>query len=113
MTDEPLGAVPHDHGTTFRVWAPHASAVGVEGDFNQWGLTPMERDDAGVWSADIDGAGHGDEYRYVLRAGDRELHRIDPRAQHVTNSVGHGIVHDHSLFDWAGTSTTCPGSRTS
>jgi 1,4-alpha-glucan branching enzyme len=31
-----MGAIPHEGGTTFRVWAPHAEAVSVMGTFNDW-----------------------------------------------------------------------------
>ncbi len=107
--DSPLGATPHAHSTTFRVWAPNADWVGVVGDFNGWKSTPMSGDDAGVWSVDIPGVGHGAQYKYEIRHGDQTFHRIDPRAQHVTNSVGIGLVHDHSLFDWEGDDHHLPG----
>ena len=99
-----MGATPYDGGTGFRVWAPHADAVGVEGDFNDWdaGAAPMASENDGYWYVDVPGAAHGDQYRFVLTTGQRQLHRIDPYAQHVTNSVGNAIVHDHALFDWEG-----------
>ena len=31
-----MGAIPHDAGVAFRVWAPHAEAVSVIGTFNDW-----------------------------------------------------------------------------
>ncbi|UOQ79079.1 hypothetical protein MUN84_04720 [Hymenobacter sp. 5516J-16] len=34
-----MGALPHEHGTTFRVWAPAATAVALVGPFNQWDAT--------------------------------------------------------------------------
>ena len=48
-----LGAHPGDGGTSFAVWAPHARAVHVIGDFAGWGPydgVPMRRLDAGVRS---------------------------------------------------------------
>ncbi|RYY19274.1 MAG: hypothetical protein EOO36_06150, partial [Cytophagaceae bacterium] len=33
---EGFGALPHAGGTTFRVWAPAATAVSVIGTFNDW-----------------------------------------------------------------------------
>ncbi len=97
-----MGAVPHEGGTGFRVWAPHADRVGVEGSFNGWDADrhPMQAEDDGYWYADVAGSGHGDEYRFVIHRGDQELHRIDPYARQVTNSVGNAVVHDHRLFDW-------------
>ena len=32
-----MGAIPHEKGVAFRVWAPHADAVSVVGTFNDWG----------------------------------------------------------------------------
>jgi 1,4-alpha-glucan branching enzyme len=31
---EGMGAIPHDQGTTFRVWAPHADAMSVLGSMS-------------------------------------------------------------------------------
>ena len=99
-----MGAVPHDAITTFRVWAPHATAVAVVGTFNDWdpARDPLARDDRGraeTWSADV-AAGHGDEYRFVLQTPDGDRNRIDPRARRLTNSVGNGVVYDAVAFDW-------------
>ena len=35
-----MGAIPHEKGVAFRVWAPHADAVAVIGTFNDWRRTP-------------------------------------------------------------------------
>lgn len=96
-----MGALAHEDGVTFRVWAPFADAVAVAGDFNDWSddANPMNRDDDGVWSTDIGAAGDGDGYTFVIRNGDQVLHRIDPYARAVTNSAGHGIVRSDT-FDW-------------
>ena len=44
-------------GAVFRVWAPHAKAVSVVGDFNSWVPTshPMERVADGIWELFIPG----------------------------------------------------------
>src|SRR6266508_234677 len=97
-----MGAVLYDGGTTFRVWAPHADQVYISGSFNQeaWREAPLASEGNGMWSADVEGAKADDQYEYVIVIGEQELHRIDPRAQHVTNSVGKGIIYDPA-FDWA------------
>jgi 1,4-alpha-glucan branching enzyme len=100
-----MGAIPHDDGTMFRVWAPHAMALAVVGTFNGWDPTcnPLARDDAGraeTWSADVAEARPGDEYRFVLRTPAGERNRIDPRARRLTNSVGNGVIYDPAAFDW-------------
>jgi 1,4-alpha-glucan branching enzyme len=105
-----MGAVPFandsgDRGTTFRVWAPHATAVAVVGTFNGWDPAgdPLVRDDGGraeTWSADVEAAHPGDEYRFVLQTPAGERNRIDPRARRLTNSVGNGVIYDANAFDW-------------
>lgn len=100
-----MGAVPFGGGTTFRVWAPHATAVSVVGSFNDWDPArhPLARDDRGradTWSADVADARPGDEYRFVITGPAGELNRIDPRARRLTNSVGNGIIYDPTGFDW-------------
>src|SRR5689334_21706605 len=100
-----MGAVSHDHGTTFRVWAPHAEAVSVVGTFNDWDPTrhPLAKDYSGradTWSADVPEAQAAAEYRFVLRTPGGELNRIDPRARRLTNSVGNAIVYPRDGFDW-------------
>jgi 1,4-alpha-glucan branching enzyme len=96
-----MGSIPHSAGTTFRVWAPHATGVSVVGTFNNWKpeAHPLASEDNGHWAADIPNAKAGDEYRYHLNTPTGELTRIDPHARQVTNSVGNGIVYDRS-FDW-------------
>lgn len=89
-----MGAILHDDGTAFRVWAPHAEQVFVTGSFNDWSeeAAPMDAEDEGFWYADIEGVAEGAEYRFVIRSGGELLSRIDPYARAVTNSVGNGIV---------------------
>ncbi len=100
-----MGALPHDGGTTFRVWAPHATAVAVVGTFNDWDAArnPLTRDADGTaetWSTEVADARAGDEYRFVLQTPAGERNRIDPRARRLTNSVGNAIVYDPAAFDW-------------
>ncbi len=98
-----MGALPHESGVAFRVWAPHADAVFVTGSFNDWSSDahPMAKEGDGYWYADIAAAAIGDEYRYRIVSGDKQLLRIDPYARQVTSSVGNAVVHDPH-FDWEG-----------
>ncbi len=81
-------------GVAFRVWAPNAETVSVVGTFNQWDATkhPLEREETGDWFGVVPEAKAGDEYLYVLRRGEQEMKRIDPRALKVTNSIGNGVL---------------------
>jgi len=97
-----FGALPHAGGTTFRVWAPAATAVSVIGSFNGWdktaGMLLAEPD--GNWAADLPPAKAGDEYKFVLQTPGGELSRNDPYARAVTNSSGNSVVLDPTAFDW-------------
>jgi 1,4-alpha-glucan branching enzyme len=105
-----MGALPHEEGVAFRVWAPHADAVFVAGDFNEWSIDADELADEGngYWYADVAQARPGQQYKYALKVGDSVIHRVDPHARAVTNSVGNGIIYDPDAFDWQGDSFECP-----
>ncbi len=80
-----LGAHAIAGGVRFTVWAPHATAVSVIGDFNQWqsGATPMRAlpDTNGVWTADVPGVQRGALYKYAIRTPDGgEVLKADPFA---------------------------------
>lgn len=108
-----MGAILHENGVAFRVWAPHTDAVSVVGDFNEWDAAkhplqmefrdPAEADappePTGFWYVDVPGVGVGAEYLFSLKLGEDQVTRIDPYAREVTNSVGHGVVADPT-FDW-------------
>ncbi|BEH11808.1 MULTISPECIES: alpha-amylase family glycosyl hydrolase [Geobacter] len=98
-----MGAIPHDGGVAFRVWAPHAERVSVIGSFNGWDgdKHPLQAEENGYWYADVAEARVGHEYKFLLTTEKGELQRIDPYARQVTNSVGNAIVHDPG-FDWQG-----------
>ncbi|MGO4957415.1 alpha-amylase family glycosyl hydrolase [Luteococcus sp. Sow4_B9] len=105
-----MGALPHDGGVAFRVWAPHATTVSVMGDFNEWNnsANPLENEGNGYWYGDVAGASVGQQYKYHLTNGEMQLDKVDPYAHQVTNSVGNGIIYDHDAFDWQGDSFICP-----
>lgn len=104
-----MGALPHDQGVAFRVWAPHANKVAVIGEFNDWSpdAHPMTSEGNGNWYADVSGARVGQEYRYQIINGEQTLSRVDPHARQVTNSIGNGVIHDPH-YDWEGDSFQLP-----
>ena len=79
-----MGAVPYSGGTTFRVWAPNATAVAVAGNFNAWSASanPLVSEGNGHWSADVTGVGEGNEYKFVITNG-TALWKNDPRAREI------------------------------
>lgn len=110
MSAAGMGAIPIEGGYAFRVWAPHADAVHVVGDFNGWDheAGPMTSEGNGHWYAEVPGAQTWQEYQYLLHNGEASFLRIDPRALAVTSSVGNGLLYDHGAFDWDGDDFTPP-----
>lgn len=111
MTEQ-MGATSRDGVTTFRVWAPNASAVAVQ-EFDRLGSmtrqTAMALSDPGYWQADIAEAHPGTEYLYAITGPDGAQTRIDPYAREVTNSVGRAVIYDETAFGWSSDGYTCPG----
>ena len=96
-----MGAVVHEAGVSFRVWAPNAQAVFVVGDFNGWqnDQTPLTLEENGYWSVDVPEAQKGQQYKYQLKTAAGDLMRNDPYARELTNSIGNSIITD-TTFDW-------------
>jgi 1,4-alpha-glucan branching enzyme len=99
-----MGAIPHENGVAFRVWAPHANAASVIGSFNDWkpDANPLKHEENGYWYGDVADAQPGDEYKFHLmldKLGKETVDRIDPYARQVTSSVGNGIIYANH-FDW-------------
>ena len=94
-----------EKGVMFRVWAPHATAVSVVGDFNSWkpGSHPMKKSDgASIWELFIPGMKEFDVYKYCVttRAGDL-VFKADPYALHAETRPSNGSkVYDLSGFGW-------------
>ncbi len=104
-----MGAIPFEGGTAFRVWAPNADQVFVAGSFDDWHATahPLAHEGNGYWSTDLPGSRNGDEYRFVIVNGDKELWRIDPYAKRVTHSAGNSVIYAPK-FGWGSTRYTTP-----
>ena len=96
-----MGAVAHDGGVSFRVWAPHASQAFVMGDFNEWQpeTVAMLAEENGYWSVDVPQAKAQQGYKYFLKTPSGDFARNDPYAKQLTNSVGNSVVYDPH-FDW-------------
>jgi 1,4-alpha-glucan branching enzyme len=105
-----MGAVPYDEGTTFRVWAPNASAVSVTSTFTSWqtNSVPLVSENNGYWSVDVRGAVVGDQYKFIItnRDTNQVLWKNDPYARELTNSVGNSIIAGiFFAFRWPGYTT--------
>lgn len=94
-----VGTVVDQNGVAFRVWAPFAETVALSGTFNNWTRTPLKSEGDGYWSVTVAGAEPGEEYKYVIKNGDRELYKNDPRSLQVTTDAGNSVIVD-PRFDW-------------
>ena len=81
----------------FEVWAPRARTVEVKIGKNKFPLTQKQR---GWWAAEVEEAGSGTDYGFVIDALEPPL--PDPRAQWQPNGVhGESRVVDHAAFVWS------------
>ena len=91
-------------GVVFRLWAPHAKAVSVVGDFNDWMPTahPMKKVDDGIWELFIPGIKQFDVYKYcVTTPADELIYKADPYAFHAETRPSNGSkVYELSGFTW-------------
>lgn len=88
----PMGGNITANGATFKVWAPGAQGVYLNGTFggnNRWtqdadpGLL-LQKNNAGYWAGFLPGAGEGDPYKfYVVGTGSRGYKR-DPYARELS-----------------------------
>jgi len=97
---------PHEDvvGTGFSVWAPHARAARVIGDFNGWDGTQhaMRRlDDNGVWELFIPGLTPGSPYKFELLTPAGEwVKRADPMARYTEVPPATASVVGQTLYEW-------------
>ncbi len=99
------GKKDNKSGYYFRVWAPHAKAVSVVGDFNSWdeNKNPMEKiADTEVWEAFISGVRKYDTYKYCVVAGNgKKLMKADPYGKHMETNPDTGTkIYDIDDFKW-------------
>jgi 1,4-alpha-glucan branching enzyme len=97
---------PHEDvlGTSFSVWAPHAKAARVIGDFNSWnGVQHAMRrlDDNGVWELFVPGLEPGNTYKFeLLTAAGEWVQRADPMARYTEVPPQTASVVGQTLYAW-------------
>ena len=92
-------------GWLFRVWAPHARAVSVVGDFNGWNrdADPMKllENTDGIWEAFVPGLKVYDVYKFcVTQADGRQVLKADPYALHSETAPATGSKLYESTYKW-------------
>ena len=105
-----LMTVGKKKGVCFDVWAPHAYAVYVIGDFNGWNETShqmqrVEPETMGVYELFVPGVEAGCRYKFLIETqdGDR-LYKADPYANYAQRRPETAsVVTDISHFKWTDT----------
>ncbi|MGL6261948.1 1,4-alpha-glucan branching protein GlgB [Vibrio sp. WXL210] len=95
----------HISGTRFLVYAPHASACSIVGDFNQWDgrRTPMQRLDYGIWGIFIPNLPEGSQYKFEMKGPDGKglPHKADPWGFHSEQYPSFAsLTYDHARYQW-------------
>ncbi len=79
-------------GFYFAVWAPHAQAVSVVGDFNGWNTeaAPMKRmEPLGIWEVFIPGVVSGQLYKFfIVKGNGGTVYKADPFASYAEERPG-------------------------
>ena len=91
--------------TFFRVWAPHAVAVFVACDKNEWtgeGFELKRINEQGLWEGRFEGFKDYDAYKYLIIAQDgRKLMKCDPYAFHAETRPGTASkIYELGAFEW-------------
>jgi 1,4-alpha-glucan branching enzyme len=90
-----MGAIPYDGGVTFRVWAPFAYSVQVQGDFNNFQPgAPLFSEGNGYWSVDQAGAVVGQQYNFLITnaATGAVLTHVDPYSRSFRVRGGPSLI---------------------
>ena len=93
-------------GVLFAVWAPHAQAVHIVGNFNGWDVnaTPMKRlGEGGIYAAFVQGVAEGELYKYYITTASGEgIYKADPYANYAELRPGTAsIVYDLRKLTWS------------
>lgn len=68
-------------GATFRVWAPEAQSVTLQGTFNNWTDQALQSEGNGYWQTFGAGAKEGDHYKFYVRGHGSVGYKRDPYAR--------------------------------
>jgi 1,4-alpha-glucan branching enzyme len=106
----PLGANLINSGATFRIWAPRANAVYINGNFNgipEWtqdATNLLIKDAYGYWTGFVAGVNDGDEYRFFIEGQGSNGYKRDPYARELTHYPPYPhcncVVRDPRTYIW-------------
>ncbi|PJJ63566.1 1,4-alpha-glucan branching protein GlgB [Compostimonas suwonensis] len=102
---EHLGITASVEGTSFSVWAPHARAVRVIGDFNGWdgvGTAMRNMGSTGVWELFVPGLEPGSNYKFeILGQSGQWVRRADPMARYTEVPPATASIVGQTRYEWA------------
>ena len=92
-------------GTRFLVYAPHASAVSLIGNFNYWDgrRNPMQKLDYGIWGIFVPDMPEGTPYKYEIKGPDGEglPHKADPWGFYAEQHPSFAsVTYNHNRYEW-------------
>ncbi|CAK3345428.1 1,4-alpha-glucan branching enzyme [Vibrio crassostreae] len=92
-------------GTRFLVYAPHATAASLIGNFNAWDgrRHPMQRLDYGMWGLFIPELEEGAQYKFELKGpnGEGLPHKADPWGFYSEQYPSFSsVTYDHARYEW-------------
>ncbi len=94
-------------GVIFDVWAPHAAAVSVIGEFNDWNetatmMTRVDPTEMGVWEVFSPDAKEGQLYKYVIYTAEgRKIYKSDPYATTCELRPGTAsVIYNIDKYKW-------------
>ncbi|TCN78783.1 1,4-alpha-glucan branching enzyme [Vibrio crassostreae] len=95
-------------GTRFLVFAPHATAASLIGNFNAWDgrRHPMQRLDYGMWGLFIPELEEGAQYKFELKGpnGEGLPHKADPWGFYSEQYPSFSsVTYDHARYEWQDT----------
>ncbi|MEZ9907406.1 1,4-alpha-glucan branching protein GlgB [Vibrio sp. 10N.261.51.A3] len=95
-------------GTRFLVYAPHATAASLVGNFNAWDgrRHPMQRLDYGMWGLFIPELEEGAQYKFELKGpnGEGLPHKADPWGFYSEQYPSFSsVTYDHARYQWQDT----------
>ena len=106
----PMGATLTGGGATFRVWAPRATALYLNGTFNgvaQWvqdAAHLMANDGSGYWTGYVPGAKDGDPYKYFVVGAGGSGYKRDPYARELATDPAfphsNCLIRDAASYPW-------------
>jgi 1,4-alpha-glucan branching enzyme len=102
-----VGSIPYPpggpyQGVSFRVWAPHASAVSVKSPVLNRSTPLIAQGNTGYWCKDVPGVTVNERYDYLITTPDfGTVTRRDPNARLVTRAYnGDAITYDPAAYQW-------------